>query len=203
MSQAGLIWQEQTANAGMPVREWRSTAPNSAVKPTSARRLICLLPRPRRGPKRLTLGRWAARNAVLMARSRTAGLVVLGSVFFAIVGTMPHVLFAFRGVRPFWSRFESIALAWIVPHLPEAALHSVPRAVSLLVILWLLVGGAITALFLAIPAIRNWAIRRQLRARGALSSGGSAGSRFRCAIRSGLLTAAQLVARADFGAPIY
>jgi hypothetical protein len=97
-----------------------------------------------------------------MARSRTAVLVVLGSVLFAIIGTTPHVLFAFRGVRPFWSRFESIGLAWIVPHLPEAALHSMPRAVVLLTILWLLIGAAITALLLTIPPIRKWTIRRQL-----------------------------------------
>jgi hypothetical protein len=34
--------------------------PNSKLKPTSARHLIRLLARPSRGPKRLSLGRWAA-----------------------------------------------------------------------------------------------------------------------------------------------
>ena len=69
-----------------------------------------------------------------MARSKTAVLVVLGSVLFAIIGTTPHALFAFRGVRPFWSRFESIGLEWIVPHLPKVAMQSVPLAVALFVI---------------------------------------------------------------------
>ena len=40
-------------------------------------------------------------------------------------------------------------------------MHSVPRAVALLVILWFLIETATTALLLMIPPIRNWTIRRQ------------------------------------------
>lgn len=82
-------------------------------------------------------------------------------MLFSIIGTMPHVLSAFRGVRPFWSRFESLALEWIFPRLPEAAKHSVSLAVALLIVAWLLIGVASTLLLLAIPPVRRWSVRQQ------------------------------------------
>jgi hypothetical protein len=110
--------------------------------------------------KRWSVGRLS--DAVLMTRSRTSILLALGSAAFAIVGATPHVLFAFYGMRPFWSRFEATELARIVPHMPEAAMHSVPRAVVLLVMLWLVTGATITALLLTIPPIRRWSVLHQV-----------------------------------------
>lgn len=45
------------ASSSIPMAPSLRTTPNSAVKRTSARQLICLLSRPWRGPKPLTLGR--------------------------------------------------------------------------------------------------------------------------------------------------
>ena len=91
-----------------------------------------------------------------------AAAVATGSLVFGTAGTTPHLLFTFRGVRPFWSQFETDLLGVVVSFLPRAALHSIAAAVVCLFVLWMIIGSVITALVWSTPFVRRRSLRQQV-----------------------------------------
>jgi len=89
-----------------------------------------------------------------------AAVVATGSAVFGVAGTVPHLLYAFRGVRPFYSQFEVDLIAAVRSYVP--AVHSIASVVAFLFLLWMVIGSVVTALVWVTPFVRGRTLRQQV-----------------------------------------